>query len=323
MASSARPRAALRELARLRAAELVQRRCRTCPGTGSSRFQSVSPCRARRSVVTRDYASRRWISAAAEGVPRHRLDRRDRARDGAAPRRRGRARRHVRPERRAGIGEALHVRGRPLRAGRSGPGRRGGGRGARRPRRARQQRRLRRARALRGGDRRGLGRDVAAERDELRARDPGRAAAPRVRRGARSSTSPRPRASGRRPGCRTTRSRRRRCSRSRGSSPTSTRATGSAATRSRPGRPRRTPGSARAASPTSRAATATRCSRRSAPAGRSAGSREPEEIAAVIAFLASERASYVTGAAWSRRRRHRPDHPDVVRARASVATTLR
>ena len=41
------------------------------------------------------------------------------------------------------------------------------------------------------------------------------------------------------------------------------------------------------------------CSRRSERAGRSGASRSPEEIAAVIVFLASERASYVTGAAWS------------------------
>ena len=40
--------------------------------------------------------------------------------------------------------------------------------------------------ALRGGDRRGLGRDVAAERDELRARDPRRAAALLRERAARS-----------------------------------------------------------------------------------------------------------------------------------------
>ena len=42
-----------------------------------------------------------------------------------------------------------------------------------------------------------------------------------------------------------------------------------------------------------------RRSRRRAPAGRSGGMAEVEEIAAAIVFLCSERASYVAGAAWS------------------------
>ena len=104
-----------------------------------------------------------------------------------------------------GVGEAAHVVADLSLAGRArARGRRGRGR-ARRPRRPRQQRRRRAARALRGRSRRGVGRLLAAERHELRARDPRRASALCATAAARSSTSRRPRASGRRPACRTTR----------------------------------------------------------------------------------------------------------------------
>ena len=51
-----------------------------------------------------------------------------------------------------------------------------------------------------------------------------------------------------------------------------------------------------------------RCSRRSAPGGRSAGSREPEEIAAVIVFLLLRPRELRHRRRLERRRRHRPDH---------------
>ena len=72
----------------------------------------------------------------------------------------------------------------------------------------------------------------------------------------------------------------------------------SGATPSHPGRPRPRRGSPTAVSPTSKA-TATPLSRRPRRAGRSVAWRSRREIADAIVFLCSERASYVTGAAWS------------------------
>ena len=124
---------------------------------------------------------------------------------------------------------------------------------------------------LRRADRRGVGRDVAAERDELRARDPGRAAGhARARRGAIVNVSS---TAGKRPSTgmpdySVTKAAMLSLSRlvadlyAEGRDPLQRRHARA--------RPRPTRGSARAASPTSRA-TATRCSRRSARAGRSAG----------------------------------------------------
>ena len=199
---------------------------------------------------------------------RHRLDGWDRAGDGTAARRRGGTRRHLRQKRGPRDRRGVARRGRSVR-GRSADDRgRSGRRGARRARRADQQRRLRRPRALRAGAGRGLGFDVAAERDELRARDPRRAsAAPDVARRDRErvldggqATVGRDAALLGDEGCRALALAPRRrfvCGRRH-----------PLQRRRRRDRPRRMPGLDRVASPTSRAAIATPCSRRSGPAGR-------------------------------------------------------
>ena len=111
------------------------------------------------------------------------LDRRNRPRGCPAARRGRGARRHVWSSRRAG-----HRRGRARRrpisrdAGEPRARRAEAAARARRARRARQQRRHRATRAVRGRSGRGVGRVLAAQRDELRARDPRGTAAPARRR---------------------------------------------------------------------------------------------------------------------------------------------
>ena len=128
-----------------------------CPWKRFSRFQSVSPCRARIRVVTATTLPRPdGPRPPRQDLHRHRLDRRDRARDRSASGGRGRARRGDRSRRDAGgrgpPGGEGGARGRlrPRRAGRAGGPRRGDGGRARRPRLPRQQRRRRVPALVRG-----------------------------------------------------------------------------------------------------------------------------------------------------------------------------
>ena len=122
-----------------------------------SRFQSVSPCRARRSVVTPANVAARGPRTRGQGLRRHRLDRRasgSHGREQLAGR--GREGRHARAAARDGLGD-LHVAadlaepGEPERLVAAALG------GLRARRLPRQQRRLGRDPTLRRADRRRLG----------------------------------------------------------------------------------------------------------------------------------------------------------------------
>ena len=145
------------------------------PWYRSSRFHSVSPWRARRSIVTGCTLAARGSRAPRSRLRRHRLDGRDRPRRREDARRGGRAGRHERPQRRAERGRGAARRRRPRRC-RCARGAHPSGRRARPDRLPGEQRRARVPDRLRCGHGRAVGRDVAAERDELRPHDPRSAA---------------------------------------------------------------------------------------------------------------------------------------------------